>query len=102
MSSLYLALFPENVPQMLRSHNKVLAYDLKTGKQLGESSGTQRHDLHVRPRRRSRPAGPETGGRRDPPLTAAVPATPPFRPVESAAACRRPDGSRGVAGRHDG
>lgn len=39
---LYLASFPENVPQSMRSRNKALAYDLKTGKQLWESSGT--HD----------------------------------------------------------
>ncbi|NUP20990.1 MAG: PQQ-binding-like beta-propeller repeat protein, partial [Streptomyces sp.] len=37
---LYLATFPENVPQQLRSRNKALAFDLKTGKQLWESSGT--------------------------------------------------------------
>ncbi|MFI7424844.1 PQQ-binding-like beta-propeller repeat protein [Nonomuraea sp. NPDC049684] len=38
---LYLATFPQNVPQSMRSRNKALAYDLKTGKQLWESSGTQ-------------------------------------------------------------
>ncbi|RSM95547.1 hypothetical protein DMB42_49245 [Nonomuraea sp. WAC 01424] len=39
---LYLASFPQNVPQQMRSSNKALAYDLKTGKQLWESSDT--HD----------------------------------------------------------
>ncbi len=38
---LYLATFPENVKGKLRSGNKALAFDLKTGKQLWESSGTK-------------------------------------------------------------
>ncbi|MGW4475488.1 outer membrane protein assembly factor BamB family protein [Nonomuraea sp. NPDC004354] len=37
---LYLATFPENVPNELRSSNKALAFDLKTGRRLWESSGT--------------------------------------------------------------
>ncbi|WP_433434083.1 PQQ-binding-like beta-propeller repeat protein [Nonomuraea sp. CA-141351] len=37
---LYLATFPENVPGKLRSRNQVLAYDLKTGRQVWTSSGT--------------------------------------------------------------
>ncbi|WP_157530680.1 outer membrane protein assembly factor BamB family protein [Microtetraspora niveoalba] len=38
---LYLATFPENVPGKLRSVNKALAFDLATGKQVWQSSGTQ-------------------------------------------------------------
>jgi outer membrane protein assembly factor BamB len=37
---LYLATFPENVPDAMRSENKALAFDLKTGKQVWQSSGT--------------------------------------------------------------
>ncbi len=37
---LYLATFPENVPNELRSRNTALAFDLKTGRRLWESSGT--------------------------------------------------------------
>ncbi|MFE3451621.1 PQQ-binding-like beta-propeller repeat protein [Nonomuraea sp. NPDC059194] len=37
---LYLASFPENVPDALRSRNTALAFDLKTGRRLWESSGT--------------------------------------------------------------
>ncbi|MEU7893354.1 PQQ-binding-like beta-propeller repeat protein [Nonomuraea sp. NPDC049152] len=37
---LYLASFPENVPNELRSRNTALAFDLRTGKRLWESSGT--------------------------------------------------------------
>lgn len=36
----YLASFPENVPGKLRSRNTALAYDLRTGRRLWESSGT--------------------------------------------------------------
>ncbi|GAB3130435.1 hypothetical protein GCM10027161_02230 [Microbispora hainanensis] len=38
---LYLMTFPENVPGKARSGDKALAFDLKTGKQVWESSGTQ-------------------------------------------------------------
>ncbi|SIS19355.1 PQQ-like domain-containing protein [Microbispora rosea] len=38
---LYLTTFPENVPGKARSGDKALAFDLKTGKQVWESSGTQ-------------------------------------------------------------
>ncbi|MEU8060256.1 PQQ-binding-like beta-propeller repeat protein [Microbispora bryophytorum] len=38
---LYLTTFPQNVPGKARSSDKVLAFDLKTGKQVWESSGTQ-------------------------------------------------------------
>ncbi|MBX6384602.1 MAG: hypothetical protein IRZ07_16815, partial [Microbispora sp.] len=38
---LYLATYPEEVWGKLRERDKVLAFDLKTGKQLWESSGTQ-------------------------------------------------------------
>ncbi|MGV9770618.1 outer membrane protein assembly factor BamB family protein [Streptosporangium sp. NPDC003464] len=42
---LYLATFPENVPGELRSRNTAVSFDLKTGKQLWESSGTQNTKL---------------------------------------------------------
>ncbi|GLX04622.1 PQQ-binding-like beta-propeller repeat protein [Microbispora sp. NBRC 16548] len=38
---LYLTTFPENVPNKARSSDKALAFDLKTGKKVWESSGTQ-------------------------------------------------------------
>lgn len=38
---LYLMTFPENVPDKARSGDKALAFDLKTGKQVWESSGTK-------------------------------------------------------------
>ncbi|WP_285774327.1 PQQ-binding-like beta-propeller repeat protein [Microtetraspora sp. NBRC 13810] len=38
---LYLATFPENVPGLARSRNRAIAVDLRTGKQVWESSGTR-------------------------------------------------------------
>ncbi|WP_157570875.1 outer membrane protein assembly factor BamB family protein [Microtetraspora malaysiensis] len=42
---LYLATFAENVPGKMRSEDKALAFDLTTGKQLWQSSGT--HDTRL-------------------------------------------------------
>ncbi|MEV4113810.1 PQQ-binding-like beta-propeller repeat protein [Nonomuraea sp. NPDC049695] len=39
---LYLATFPQEVPRRLRSRNRALAFDLRTGERVWESSGT--HD----------------------------------------------------------
>ncbi|MEV7807576.1 PQQ-binding-like beta-propeller repeat protein [Microbispora sp. NPDC088329] len=44
---LYLTTFPENVPGKARSSDKVLAFDLRTGKQVWESSGTQPTKLNL-------------------------------------------------------
>ncbi|GIH61660.1 outer membrane protein assembly factor BamB family protein [Microbispora siamensis] len=44
---LYLTTFPQNVPGKARSGDKALAFDLKTGKQVWESSGTQPTKLNL-------------------------------------------------------
>ncbi|WP_066950510.1 outer membrane protein assembly factor BamB family protein [Microtetraspora fusca] len=62
---LYLATFAENVPGKARSEDKALAFDLTTGKQVWQSSGTQDTKLtYVRADERGLLAL-EVGDRRD-------------------------------------